>query len=80
MKPIQVWGTLSIIGLSTFLPFSMAEKVLDLQKSEMMSGYLIMKTVLTFYDLFLPFPTECLRLRVCSILPYHSCLKIKLYH
>ena len=70
MKPIQVGGTLviSIIRLSTFLPsFSMADKVPDLQKSEMMSGYLIMKTVLTFYDLFLPFPTECLRLRVCSI-------------
>ena len=69
MKPIQVGGTLVIIiiRLSTFLPFSMADKVPDLQKSEMMSGYLIMKTVLTFNDLFLPFPTECLRLRVCSI-------------
>ena len=69
MKPIQVGGTLVIIiiRVSTFLPFSMADKVPDLQKSEMMSGYLIMKTVLTFYDLFLPFPTECLRLRVCSI-------------
>ena len=47
MKPIQVGGTLviSITRLSTFLPFSMADKVPDLQKSEMMSGYLIMKTV-----------------------------------
>ena len=35
MKPIQVGGTLviSIIRLSTFLPFSMADKVPDLQKS-----------------------------------------------
>ena len=39
MKPIQVGGTLVIIiiRLSTFLPFSMADKVPDLQKSEMMS-------------------------------------------
>ena len=41
MKPIQVGSTLviSITRLSTFLPFSMADKVPDLQKSEMMSGY-----------------------------------------
>ena len=36
MKPIQVGGTLVIIiiRLSTFLPFSKADKVPDLQKSE----------------------------------------------
>ena len=66
MKPTQAWGTLmSILDL-----ISMGDKVFDLQKSEMIPGYLI-KTVLTFYDLFLPFPAECLRLMFYLILPYH---------
>ena len=79
MKPIQVGGTLVIIiiFLSTFLPFSMADKVPDLQKYEMMSVRLpynedsvnFLRFIPPFsYRVFLPY--QCLKIISLALISY----------